>query len=244
MPGSWGKNDFESRRRFSITSDVEQLLDTNQGADLEADRCPALREALEMLDRAAAELQRPVLVGIGGPGGSGKSTFAAVLAGQLGGARILSLDDYRKPRFERRRGIYGSHPEGNRLELLRGHLAAARCGEVFSRPVFCRVRGAAMETEELGPADFLIADGEITAHQDLRGEFDLRILILADWGQQWRARMGRDREERDCDFRKALSLFFRSNLCDYPRFAMGAARDAHLLLRRRGERRLLVVRRE
>ena len=201
-------------------------------AGAEATDCPAHRAALVLLKQAAASLKRPVLVGIGGPGGSGKSTFSASLARHFGEARVLPLDDYRKPRHERPRGIYGSHPEGNRLDLLRSHLESARRGEDFMRPVFCRERGAAFEGELVTAAPIVIAEGEIAAHRGLREEFDLRIVILADFSLQWSARMGRDRRERACDLRKALSLFVCSNLRDYPRHAAGSTRAAHLVLRR------------
>lgn len=194
--------------------------------------CEGLAAALPLLHETRQRLGRPVLVGVGGPGGSGKSTFAARLAAQLGEAALLPLDDYRKPRAERRRGIYGSHPEGNRLELLTDHLQAVRAGGQVDRPIFCRERGAAHDTERLPNADFIIADGEISTHSGVREHFDLRILIHADWRLQWRARMGRDRSERSTSLLKALCLFWTSNLRDYPRHAAGAVEDAHLVLRR------------
>lgn len=194
--------------------------------------CPACSAALPLLHEASDNLRRPVLIGIGGPGGSGKSSFSANIARHLEDVRILPLDDYRKPRSERPLGIYGSHPAGNHLELLKSHLDDARNGRPFDRPVFCRSRGAAFETETVQPARFIIADGEIAAHRELRGLFDLRILVLADWSLQWRARFGRDRTKRATSLRKALSLFCLSNLRDYPRFSAGAADEAELILRR------------
>ena len=194
--------------------------------------CPGCAAALPMLNEASARLGRPVLIGIGGPGGSGKSTFCSELSRHLEDARILPLDDYRKPRHERPPGIYGSHPAGNHLDLLGKHLEAARAGRGFKRPVFCRARGAANATEAVPAGRFLLADGEIAAHRGVRSQFDLRILVLADWSQQWRARMGRDRSERSCSLRKAVTLFLISNLRDYPRHSHGARHDAHLILRR------------
>lgn len=194
--------------------------------------CPGIAAALPLLQNASAALGRPVIIGIGGPGGSGKSSFSHTLCRHLDDVQLLPLDDYRKPRHERPPGIYGSHPAGNRLDLLGIHLDDARSGRPFDRPVFCRSRGAAIETEAVPPARFLIADGEIAAHLELRNLFDLRILVLADWSMQWKARMGRDRTERASSLRKALSLFVLSNLRDYPRFAAGSHRDADLVLRR------------
>ncbi len=201
--------------------------------------CPGIAAALPLLHQASAALGRPVLIGIGGPGGSGKSSFSQTLSRQLDGAHLLPLDDYRKPRHERARGIYGSHPAGNRLDLLGTHLDAAKNGHPFDRPVFCRERGAAFETETIPPARFIIADGEIAAHRELRTLFDVRILVLADWSMQWNARLGRDRTERGSSLRKALTLFALSNLRDYPRHASGCHRDAHLVLRRSRCGRLL-----
>ena len=144
----------------------------------------------------------------------------------------MPLDDYRKARNERGRGIYGSHPRGNRIGLLHAHLRDIREGRPIERPVFCRERGAAHETQRLEPARFVIADGEISAHRGVREQFDVRILVLAGWSHQWRARMERDRRERATSFAKALSLFWNSNLRDYPRHSAGAHREAHLVLRR------------
>ena len=194
--------------------------------------CQGCAAAIPLLREAADSLGRPVLVGIGGPGGSGKSTFAAKLAAHLDDVRIVPLDDYRKPRTERRAGIYGSHPAGNRLDVLKSHLDEARNAQLFDRPVFCRIHGAAIETETIHPSRFIIADGEIATHRELRGYFDVRILVLAGLPLQWRARMGRDRSERATSLRKAITLFFFSNLLDYPRFSAGSANDAHLILRR------------
>lgn len=201
--------------------------------------CLGIAAALPLLHEASATLGRPVLIGIGGPGGSGKSSFSHKLSRHLDDVQLLPLDDYRKARHERPPGIYGSHPSGNRLDLLSTHLDDARNSRSFLRPVFSRESGAAINTEAVPPARFIIADGEIAAHRELRELFDLRILVLADWSLQWKARIGRDRSERSCSLRKAITLFVLSNLRDYPRHAAGSRRDADLILRRSRSGRLL-----
>lgn len=72
-----------------------------------------------------------------------------MLADHLGDARVVPLEDNRKPRSERARGIYGSHPAGDRLDVLKSHLDGTREGRSFERPEFCSVRGAAFESEPL-----------------------------------------------------------------------------------------------
>lgn len=201
--------------------------------------CPGCAAVLPLLHETGTRLERTVLVGVGGPGGSGKSSFARELDRRLADSRVLPLDDYRKPRDERPPGIYGSHPEGNRIDLLKLHLQAARDGLPFERPVYDTKCGTLARPEPVPPARFLIAEGEIAAHRALRSQFDLRILVLAGWSLQWSARMGRDRSERASSLRKAIAVFLRSNLRDYPRFSAGARREADLVVRRTRDGRFL-----
>ena len=86
--------------------------------------------------------KRPLVVGIGGPGGCGKSTLSRWLYHAMDGVEILSLDDFRLPREERpAHGRFGSHPEGNDLERLEETLERARAGREVVQPVFDLARG-------------------------------------------------------------------------------------------------------
>lgn len=201
--------------------------------------CQGCAAALPLLHEAGTRLERTVMVGIGGPGGSGKSSFARELNRLLPDSWVLPLDDYRKPRDERPPGIYGSHPEGNHIDLLKLHLQAARDGLPFERPVYDAKSGTLARSEPVPPARFLIAEGEIAAHRGLRSQFDLRILILSSLSSQWMARIGRDRSERASSLRKAIAVFLRSNLRDYPRFSAGVRREADLVVRRSRDGRFL-----
>lgn len=191
------------------------------------------RRVQAWLEREAAAAPVPLVIGIGGPGGCGKSTLARWLRHHLDGARILALDDFRLPRARRpAHGRYGSHPDGNDLPRLRKILRDFRAGRPIRQPVFDPVAGAATTEIRVPSARILLADGEIAAHRDVRAAFDRLILVEAHWRTQLDTRLARDVRERHCPLEKAIDLFLQSNLRDYPRFAAGAADDAHILLYR------------
>lgn len=63
-------------------------------------------------------LKHPVIIGIDGCGGSGKSTFAAELSSSLGLAPIIHFDDFYKPSRERSRSTV-SEPVGWQFDWQR-----------------------------------------------------------------------------------------------------------------------------
>lgn len=184
------------------------------------------------------------VLGIGGPGGCGKSTFSRWLLSRLGDASLLPLDDFRHPREKRRKqGLYGSNPEGNDLARLRRCLELARAGQPFERPVFDPSTGAATASETVPPSRVLLCDGEIAAHALLRDLFDGLIVVEAHWRTQLNTRLTRDLRERQCSLEKAVDLFLQSNLRDYPRFAAGATKAADFVLYRNSKDRFTIKRR-
>lgn len=179
-----------------------------------------------------ARQRAPVILGIGGPGGTGKSTFAVKLQSLLPAA-LLSLDDFRLPRADRAKsGHFGSHPAGNDIHRLQQCIAAARAGIPFTAPVFDRDSGAATTTRNVAPAPVLICDGEIAAHDSLAHLFDHLLLVTAHWRTQLNTRLSRDVSQNGTALRKAITVFLDSNLRDYPLFSKTAAERADWILYR------------
>lgn len=187
----------------------------------------------EVVEAGIEKGRLPLLVGIGGPGGSGKSTLSRWLIERLDGAALLHLDDYRLPRKDRQEsGLLGSHPEGNDLTRIQADLERARRGETVDQPVFDSEAGRACHTRPVRAERVWICDGEIAAHAPLRSVFDLFILVDCHWRTQLNARLTRDIADRGYDLEKAIEVFLKSNLRDYPRFSEGAAAEADLILYR------------
>ena len=189
------------------------------------------REIAAWLEREVAAAPAPLVIGIGGTGGCGKSTLSRWLRHHLPDARILSLDDFRRPRAQRpAHGRYGSHPEANDLPRLRKTLADFRKGRSIRQPVFDPVAGRAVREIRMPAAGILLADGEIAAHEAVRPWLDRFILVEAHWRTQLNVRLTRDLRERGCTLEKAVDLFLQSNLRDYPRYSAGARAGADAVL--------------
>ncbi len=200
-------------------------------------------QVLRWIKREAAAAHHPLLVGIGGPGGCGKSTLSRWLRHHLPGSRILSLDDFRLPRNRRPpHGRYGSHPDANDLSRLHQVLADFRHGRPIVQPVFDPQSGRVSQEIRIPSARILLADGEIAAHESIRTAFDRLILVKAHWRTQLNVRLSRDLRERHCRLEKAIDLFLQSNLRDYPRFSSGVDDVAHVVIYCNA-RRIFLIRR-
>ena len=183
-----------------------------------------------LVDRFGA-MGRPVLVAVGGPGGTGKSTFSAALAEALGDAAVLRLDDYKTSRaFRSERNIFGPHPDANKLDLLKDHLAEMRAGRTFRRPFYNKESGEAVDSVLFEPRRFNILDGEIATYPHLRELVDFSIFIDSDWKTQLNTRLERDVEERGYDREKAIATFLQSNIREFSEFGAESKKWADLHL--------------
>lgn len=168
------------------------------------------------------KMERPTMLAVSGPGGSGKSTFALKLAKKLGNAVVLALDDYKTRRSERAaKNIYGAHPEANDLGLILKHLEALRAGGAIEKPAYCRETGMRHLTEEVRPTGFVIAEGETAMYEDFRKVIDFSIFIDASFETQLNTRFTRDIAEQGYSPQKAGESFTCSNLIEFREHGAG-----------------------
>jgi len=185
----------------------------------------------ELLEAMFPGRNTPVLVAVGGPGGTGKSTFSTALAEQLSAGSVLRLDDYKTSRaFRAERHIFGPHPDANKLELLKDHLIEMKAGRTFRRPVYDKENGEALDSTPYEPARFNILDGEIATYRDLRDLVDFSIFVDSDWKTQLATRIERDIEDRGYDQEKAIATFLQSNLREFSEYGAESKKWADLHL--------------
>jgi len=173
----------------------------------------------------------PVLVAVGGPGGTGKSTFAKALAAELEEAAVLHLDDYKTSRaFRAERNIFGPHPEANKLELLKDHLVEMKAGRSFRRPLYNKETGEATDSTPYKAEHFNLLDGEIASYREFRELVDFTIFIDSDWKTQLATRVDRDIGDRGYDRDKAIATFLQSNLREFSEYGAESKKWADLHL--------------
>ncbi len=178
-----------------------------------------------------ADRQAPVIIAIGGPGGTGKSMLGGQLRAELGDAAVLALDDYKTARdLRQNRSIYGPHPDANKLALIREHLVKVRAGALFEKPVYCADAGDAITTAPFKPARFTILDGEVATYRDFRDLVDFSIFVDSDWTTQLKTRLSRDIDERGYSTDKAIATFLHSNLREFATYGAESKKwaDVHV----------------
>jgi len=155
------------------------------------------------------------IIAITGGSGAGKTTLARAVARRLGaGAVVIAEDDYYRcastiETFDA--GTYNfDAPAAKEHDLLREHLALAKSGEAFDKPVYDLVTHRRRpEVERIAHASALVVEGiHLLAPPDLRALFDLKVYIEADEALRLGRRMIRDVEARGRTPRSVLVQFF------------------------------------
>jgi phosphoribulokinase len=127
-------------------------------------------------------MPRPIVLGVVGDSGAGKTTLTRGLVRVLGDGNVahLSADDYhRYDRRERRSlGISPLHPDANYLDILTQHLGHLRRGNPVLKPVYDHRMGTLGRPHYVHPAHYLIVEGLLSFHTEtLRLAHDVRVFL-------------------------------------------------------------------
>lgn len=155
------------------------------------------------------------IIAITGGSGAGKTTIARALARRLGASAVtIAEDDYYRcastiPNFDAAAYNFDA-PEAKEHALLREHLALARSGAAFDKPVYDLVTHRRRpEVERIVHADWVIVEGiHLLTKPELRALFDLKVYIEADEAVRLARRMIRDVEARGRTPRSVMIQFF------------------------------------
>jgi phosphoribulokinase len=143
-------------------------------------------------------MSRPVVLGVVGDSGAGKTTLTRGLVRVLGRHHVthVSADDYH--RYDRRQraqlGVTPLHPESNHVDILTQHLLHLRRGEAVLKPVYRHRDGTFGPPEYVSPQRFLIVEGLLNFHSEtLRSAHDVHVFLAPpeDLRRAWKVK-------RDC----------------------------------------------
>lgn len=156
-------------------------------------------------------------IAITGGSGAGKTTIARALARRLGaGAVVVAEDDYYRCAstigdFDAATYNFDA-PEAKEHALLCQHLALAKSGAAFDKPVYdLATHTRQPQVERIAHADMVIVEGiHLLATPDLRALFDIKVFVEADEALRLGRRMIRDVEERGRAPRAVLAQFFHT----------------------------------
>lgn len=151
------------------------------------DRIEALLRAVEK-----AHTKVPVVVGIDGRCGSGKTYFAELL-GKHFPCNIVHVDDFYLP-MDRRAAdwmpVSGGNIDFERL-LVEVLLPLKEGRQTFYRPYSCR-EGQYKEAWELQEKPLIVVEGSYCGHPLLAGQYDLRLFFTCSKEEQERRLKARE----------------------------------------------------
>lgn len=147
---------------------------------------------------------QPLIIGLAGGSGSGKTTIAEAMVGLVGADHVVLIphDAYYRDQsalsFEERAGINYDHPDSLETELLAEHLKRLRAGESIQRPVYdFSTHTRSGESVTVDPESVIIVEGILVlAEPTLRDAMDLRLYVDTDADLRLLRRLRRDIVER------------------------------------------------
>lgn len=186
---------------------------------------------------------RPLIIGIAGGSGSGKSTVARRVAESLDGAQVAFIDmdayyrDHRHLPLAERRLINWDHPDAFDTSLLAEHLAALSRGEAIDKPVYDFVEHLrAPRTVRVEPADVIVIDGILLlVDERVRDACDVKVFVDADADIRLIRRLRRDMEVRGRPLDEILDQYITTVQPMHLQFVEPSKRYADIIIPRGGE---------
>jgi uridine kinase len=156
------------------------------------------------MDDAKKQPLPPVIIGIAGGSGSGKTTVAYRVREACPGKtiQIIHHDSYYKDNshlpLEERAAINYDHPKAFETQLLVKHLTALSQGETVEIPHYdYNIHSRLQETHTCEPTDIIFVEGILVLESKiLRKLMDIRLYIDVDADERVLRRLRRDINER------------------------------------------------
>lgn len=190
----------------------------------------------------------PVVIGIAGGSGSGKSTVLQHIIRAFGTDPIAVLDHdayYRDlshlPPDERAQFNF-DHPDALETDLMCEHLDRLTAGETIEKPVYdFTTHTRQSETETIEPRPVILIEGILVlAERSLEKRMDIRIYVDAADDIRLMRRIRRDMEERGRTIEGILRQYERTVRPMHLEFVEPSKREADVIIPRGGHNEVAI----
>ena len=190
---------------------------------------------------------RPIIIGVAGGSGSGKTTVVRELIRGLGKRQVSVIhhDSYYRAvdlPFEERAKINYDHPDSLETSLLVSHLEALLAGEAVEIPIYDFAdhrRGT--ETEKIEPKKVIIVDGLMVLWDvTLRSLMDIKIFVDTDSDVRFIRRLTRDIQDRGRSVDSVVEQYTRTVRPMHLEFVEPSKRYADVIIPEGGHNRVAV----
>jgi len=149
------------------------------------------------------QADRPILLGVAGDSGSGKTTYTHGIRRLLGPDMVsyVSLDGYHKEdRATRKKtGRLPLDPRINDLKLIKAHLQALRAGAAVEVPIYNHHTGSFDPPRVIHPTPVVIIEGLHALYPNFMPYYDFTLFVDTDREVKWRWKFERDVHQRGYD---------------------------------------------
>jgi uridine kinase len=193
-------------------------------------------------------MTKPLIIGIAGGTGSGKSTVARKVAEALTASSVafIDMDAYYKnfahlPIAERRR-VNWDHPDAFDLDLFVEHLAQLCAGAPIEKPIYDFVSHVrAPRTVAVAPSDVVVVDGILLfVDARVRSLLDVKVYVDADADVRLIRRLRRDIAHRGRPFDEILEQYLSTVRPMHLQFVEPSKRYADVIVPRGGHNSIAI----
>ena len=193
--------------------------------------------------------ERPVIIGIAGGSGSGKTTIANEIYNQLHqNDRILTItqDSYYKDNddlsMDERQKINYDHPDAFDMELLVDQLKELMSYNPVEMPVYdFTAHTRSKKTIHTEPADIIILEGILVlADEKLRNLMDIKVFVDTDEDMRFIRRLQRDTEQRGRTVNSVIEQYLETVKPMYNQFIEPTKRYANIIVPEGGENKVAI----
>ena len=160
----------------------------------------------------------PIVIGVAGGSGSGKTTVVRQIVESLGPEQVIVLEhdryyrDRNDLRLEERAALNYDHPDSLETDLLVAHLHELRAGRAVELPVYDFARFARKAAcERVDPRRAIIVEGIlIFTDAELRRLMDVKVFVDTDADTRFIRRLQRDITDRGRTVQSVIDQYLGS----------------------------------
>jgi uridine kinase len=185
----------------------------------------------------------PLVIGVAGGSGSGKTTVVRNIIGALGDDSVSVLEhdryyrDHPELRLEERATLNYDHPDSLETDLLVRHVEELRAGRAVQAPVYNFARHQRQpETTTVTPRTAVIVEGIlIFTDPALRKLMDVKVFVDTDDDTRFIRRLRRDISDRGRTVESVIDQYLGTVKPMHLEFAVPSKRYADIIIPLGGE---------
>jgi uridine kinase len=180
----------------------------------------------------------PIIIGVAGGSGSGKTTIVDIIMDALGKEDVIVIkhDDYYKDQsdlsYEERIVVNYDHPNSLDNDLFIHHLIALSNGQAIDKPIYdFTIHNRKSHTEHVHPAKVIILEGILILEDArIRDLMNIKVYVETDPDLRFIRRLDRDINERGRTVDQVIKQYLETVKPMHYQFIAPSKRHADIMI--------------